>query len=143
MKIIRQRDEADCGVCALASIIEHYNGYVPLEKIRLDAKTDSKGTSALNLVLASQKYGFESVGVKLKNIYDITKLPAIAHLSFKNGLEHYVVIEKIAKDKITLMDPAKGKVIESLAKFNEAWSKVVLLLSENKYHCFKRKCDNI
>lgn len=127
MKIIRQRDEADCGVCALASIIEHYNGYVPLEKIRLDAKTDSKGTSALNLVLASQKYGFESVGVKLKNIYDITKLPAIAHLSFKNGLEHYVVIEKIAKDKITLMDPAKGKVIESLAKFNEAWSKVVLL----------------
>ena len=127
MNIIRQRDEADCGVCALASIIKHYNGYVPLEKIRLDAKTDSKGTSALNLVLAAQKYGFESVGVKLNNIYDITKLPAIAHLSFKNGLEHYVVVEKIAKDKITLMDPAKGKVIESLAKFNEAWSKVVLL----------------
>lgn len=127
MIVIRQRDESDCGVCALASIIKYYNGYVPLEKIRLDAKTDTQGTSALNLVLAAQKYGFESVGVKLNNIYDITKLPAIAHLSFKNGLEHYVVVEKIAKDKITLMDPAKGKVIESLAKFNEAWSKVVLL----------------
>lgn len=127
MNIIRQRDESDCGVCALASIIKHYNGYVPLEKIRLDAKTNTEGTSALNLVLAAQKYGFESIGVKLNNIYDITKLPAIAHLSFKNGLQHYVVVEKIAKDKITLMDPAKGKVIESLAKFNEAWSKVVLL----------------
>ena len=71
MIVVRQRDEKDCGVCALLSIIRYYKGSVPLEKIRLDAKTTNEGTTALNLILASQKYGFEAVGVKLNNIYDI------------------------------------------------------------------------
>ena len=64
MIVVRQRDEKDCGVCALLSIIRHHKGNVPLEKIRLDAKTTNEGTTALNLILASQKYGFEAEGVK-------------------------------------------------------------------------------
>lgn len=127
MKIVRQRDEKDCGVCALASIIRHYKGNVPLEKIRLDAKTSSEGTTALNLILASSKYGFESTGVKLNSIYDINQLPAIAHMNLKKGYSHYVVIEKITKDKIIIMDPAKGKVVKKVNEFMEEWSNVVLL----------------
>ena len=103
MIVVRQRDEKDCGVCALLSIIRHYKGNVPLEKIRLDAKTTNEGTTALNLILASQKYGFEAVGVKLNSIYDIKQFPAIAHMNLKKGYTHYVVIEKITKDKIVIM----------------------------------------
>ena len=78
MKVVRQRDEKDCGVCCLASIIKHYKGNVPLEKIRLDAKTTVEGTTALNLILASTKYGFEATGVKLNSVKDIKQFPAIA-----------------------------------------------------------------
>lgn len=127
MIVVRQRDEKDCGVCALLSIIRYYKGSVPLEKIRLDAKTTNEGTTALNLILASQKYGFEAVGVKLNSIYDIKQFPAIAHMNLKKGYTHYVVIEKITKDKIVIMDPAKGKVVMKVNDFICEWSNVVLL----------------
>ena len=127
MKVVRQRDEKDCGVCCLASIIKHYKGNVPLEKIRLDAKTTFEGTTALNLILASTKYGFEATGVKLNSVKDIKQFPAIAHMNLKKGYSHYVVIEKITKDKIIIMDPAKGKVVKKINEFMEEWSKVIIL----------------
>lgn len=132
MIVVRQRDEKDCGVCALLSIIRYYKGSVPLEKIRLDAKTTNEGTTALNLILASQKYGFEAVGVKLNSIYDIKQFPAIAHMNLKKGYTHYVVIEKITKDKIFIMDPAKGKVVMKVNDFICEWSNVVLLFYPKK-----------
>lgn len=127
MKIVRQQDEKDCGVCSLLSIIRYYKGNVPLEQLRLDARTNNEGTTALNLVLASQKYGFDAVGMKVENLNDIKKLPAIAHLNLKKGYSHYVVIEKVTKDKIILMDPAKGKVVKFLWEFQKEWSGVVLI----------------
>ncbi len=127
MKIVRQQDEKDCGVCSLLSIIRYYKGNVPLEQLRLDARTNNEGTTALNLVLASQKYGFDAVGMKVENLNDIKRLPAIAHLNLKKGYSHYVVIEKVTKDKIILMDPAKGKVVKFLWEFQKEWSGVVLI----------------
>lgn len=127
MKIVRQQDEKDCGVCSLLSIIRYYKGNVPLEQLRLDARTNNEGTTALNLVLASQKYGFDAVGMKVENVNDIKRLPAIAHLNLKKGYSHYVVVEKITKDKIILMDPAKGKVVKFLWEFQKEWSGVVLI----------------
>ena len=127
MKIVRQQDEKDCGVCSLLSIIRYYKGNVPLEQLRLDARTNNEGTTALNLVLASQKYGFDAVGMKAENVNDIKRLPAIAHLNLKKGYSHYVVVEKITKDKIILMDPAKGRVVKFLWEFQKEWSGVVLI----------------
>ena len=127
MKIVRQQDEKDCGVCSLLSIIRYYKGNVPLEQLRLDARTNNEGTTALSLVQAGKKYGFDAIGMKVENVNDIKRLPAIAHLNLKQGYSHYVVIEKITKDKIILMDPEKGKVIKFLWKFQEEWSGVVLL----------------
>lgn len=127
MKIVRQQDEKDCGVCSLLSIIRYYKGNVPLEQLRLDARTNNEGTTALNLVLASQKYGFDAVGMKVKNVNDIKRLPAIAHLNLEKGYSHYVVIEKVTKDKIILMDPAKGRVVKFLWEFQKEWSGVVLI----------------
>lgn len=128
MKIIRQRDFKDCGVCSLASIIEHYNGYVSLEKIRLDVKASNEGTTALNIIEASKKYGFDGIGIKVNSLEDSKiKLPAIAHINLKNGLQHYVVIYKITKNKVILMDPAKGKVVKTKQEFYNEWSKVLLI----------------
>ena len=128
MKIVKQRDLKDCGVCSLASIIEYYNGYVPLEKIRLDTKTSIEGTTALNLIEAGKKYGFDAYGLKLDSIDDEKIiLPAIAHLSLKNGYNHFVVIYKISKNKITVMDPAKGKVVMSKDEFEKIWTNVILI----------------
>lgn len=127
MKIIRQRDLKDCGICALESIIEFYGGKVSLEQLRMDAKVSLEGTTALNLILTAKKYGFDAVGQKVNNLEEIKTLPAIAHMNLKNGLNHYVVIYKITKDKVVLMDPNKGRVIKNKKDFYEEWSKIILL----------------
>ena len=141
MKIIRQRDFKDCGVCSLASIIEYYNGYVSLEKIRLDVKASNEGTSALNIIEASKKYGFDSIGIKVNSLEDSKiRLPAIAHINLKNGMQHYVVIYKITKNKVILMDPAKGKVVKTKQEFYQEWSKVLLIFyPKSKIITFKKE----
>ena len=39
-EIIKQHDLKDCGACALLSIIRHYGGDMPLEKVRMDRKQE-------------------------------------------------------------------------------------------------------
>ena len=130
MKIVKQHDLMDCGVCSLQSIILYYNGYVPIEKMRQDTYTTKEGTNALNLVNAAIKYGFDSYGVKLDadNLFNKQLvLPAIAHITLESGLNHFVVIYKIFKNKILIMDPAKGKVIIKKEDFLKIWTNVLLL----------------
>lgn len=126
----KQHDLKDCGACSLSCIIKYYDGYVPLEKIREDTCTSTTGTTAFHLVKAATSYGFESLGVKVKSIHDPNiYLPAIAHLILKNGLQHFVVIYKINKNYVWLMDPAKGKVKMPISEFLEVWDNILLLFS--------------
>ena len=95
MEVVKQRDLRDCGVCSLASIIKHYNGFVPLEKLRIDTFTTKEGTNAYNLMKAAKNYGFDAYGIKMDANYLFKEplvLPAIVHLQLKNGSEHFSVI---------------------------------------------------
>ena len=118
--IIKQLDEKDCGVCCLESIIKYYDGYVPLEKIRKDSCTSTKGTSALHLVETLKKYGFDAYGSRIKKekffSTDIP-LPAIIHVVLDNGLNHYMVLYEKRKNKVILMDPSVGKKVMSDTDF--------------------------
>lgn len=130
IEVIKQRDLKDCGACALLCIIKYYNGYVPIEKIREDTLTNINGTTAYHIIRAANLYGFESIGVKVDNIHDKNiYLPAIAHVNLKNGLTHFVVIYKINKDYIWIMDPAKGKVKITIDEFNTIWDNIIILLT--------------
>ena len=101
-----QEDESDCGACCLFSIIEYYNGYVPLDIIKLDTLTTNNGTSFYNLKAAATKYGFDSVGNKVDTLPN--NFPLIAQLKIKEGLYHFVVVYKLSNKHITCMDPSIG-----------------------------------
>ena len=130
IEVVKQHDLKDCGACSLSCIIKYYDGYVPIEKIRDDTFTTGVGTTAYNLVEASRSYGFEATGVfvddvKNGNIY----LPAIAHVVLKNGLNHFVVVYKISKNYVWLMDPATGKNKMKIDDFNSIWDNILILLT--------------
>ena len=128
MKIVLQDGIKDCGICCLLSIIRYYGGEVSKEYLREITYTTKDGVSLYNLLDASKKMGFESIGLS-GNIDDIEieKLPCIAHFIINKSYKHFVVIYKIdkIKKKVTLMDPAKGKKIISFSEFK--------LLSSNNY----------
>ncbi len=129
--IVKQRDVFDCGVCSLLSIINYYEGFVPIEKLRIDTYTDKNGTTFYHLLKAARKYGFEGCGmqIKLDNLLlEDYKLPVIAQLVLKNQSTHFVVIYNINKSHVELMDPALGKVKLKLAEFDKIWTKNILML---------------
>ena len=66
INVIKQRDLRDCGPCCILSILQFYDGYVPIEKIRLDSYTSNSGTTAFHLINSLKKYGFDAYGIELQ-----------------------------------------------------------------------------
>lgn len=135
MKIVLQDGIKDCGICCLLSIIRYYGGEVSKEYLREITNTTKDGVSLYNLLEASKRIGFESIGLtgNLEDI-DINKLPCIAHFIINKSYKHFVVLYKIDKKKkiVTLMDPAKGKKTISFSEFNLLSSKKYLFLKPIK-----------
>lgn len=127
---IKQHDITDCGAACLASVAAHFRLELPIARIRQYAGTDKKGTNILGLLEAANKLGLEAKGVK-GNRESLSKipLPAIAHVVVKEVLEHYVVIYKVSKTHITVMDPADGKMHKQpIEDFLASWTGVLVLL---------------
>ena len=128
IEVVKQRDLKDCGACCIETILKYFGGYVPLEKIRDDTCTNVNGTTAYHIIKALCNYGFDAMGVKVRDIFDENiYLPAIAHVILKNGLQHFVVIYKINAKYIYLMDPAKGKIKMTVEEFKEIWDNILIL----------------
>ena len=125
----------DCGAACLASVAGHYGLQLPIAKIRQLCHTDKRGTNALGLIQGLEQIGFNAKGVKasLENLPQ-APLPAIAHTIFKEQFQHYVVIYKIHKGKISVMNPAYGKIeTYTTEEFAKIWTGVLILLEPNEY----------
>ena len=133
--LIKQHDMRDCGAACLASVAGHYGLQLPIAKIRQLCHTDKRGTNALGLIQGLEQMGFNAKGVKasLENLPQ-APLPAIAHTIFKEQFQHYVVIYKIHKGKISVMNPAYGKIeTYTTEEFAKIWTGVLILLEPNEY----------
>jgi ABC-type bacteriocin transporter len=130
---IKQHDIMDCGAACLASIAAHYNLDVPIAMIRQYASTDKKGTNLLGVIEAAAKLGFSAKGVKgdYDSLYEIP-VPSIAHVVIRDQLQHYVVIYKVTKQYVEVMDPGDG-VLHQLPHetFKAMWTGVLVLLAPN------------
>ncbi|RPE08408.1 peptidase domain-containing ABC transporter [Chitinophaga lutea] len=127
---IRQRDISDCGAACLASVAAYYNLQLPVARIRQLAATDSKGTNVLGVVEAAGKIGFQAKGVKgpFEALFNIPK-PAIAHVIIQEKLHHFVVIYRVTKTHVVVMDPADGQFHHlTHAAFKSIWTNVLVLL---------------
>ncbi len=128
---IKQHDITDCGAACLASIAEYHNSKIPISRIRQLAETDKKGTNVLGLIKAAEKIGFSAKGVKgpIEALISIPT-PAVAHVIVKKVLYHYVVIYKVTKDQVIVMDPGDGKIHRySYSAWQKIWTGVLVLFA--------------
>lgn len=133
--LIKQHDIKDCGAACLASVAIHYGLKMPIAKIRQICHTYTRGTNVLGLIQGLEQMGFNAKGVKGgTDALPELPLPAIAHIIVNGQMHHYVVIYKVAKDKITVMDPARGKLEDyKIEDFSKIWTDVLILLEPNEY----------
>lgn len=133
--LVKQHDLKDCGAACLASVAAHYGLKIPIAKVRQLSHTDTRGTNVLGLVQGLEAIGFNAKGVKGgADVLPDIPLPAIAHIVSKEQYHHYVVIYKVSKGRISVMDPAFGKIEEySIEEFSKIWTGVLILLEPNEY----------
>ena len=128
---ILQDDLKDCGVSSLLSIIKYYGGFVSKDCLREMTKTTKDGVSALNLLRCARELGFEGYGIKGK-LKDIKSdlLPVICHVTIDKKINHFVVLYKIdlKKNRVLIMDPAKGYIYLSFSEFHNISTGYFLLL---------------
>jgi len=125
---VKQHEITDCGAACLATVARAHGLEIPISTVRQYAGTDRRGTNVLGMIEAAQRLGFEAKGVKgSAEALQQIPLPAIAHV-ITGGLQHYVVIHKVADKQVIIADPARGIVKQARDEFAAIWTGVLILL---------------
>ncbi len=120
LKLIFQEGSYDCGISCLLMIARYYNSNVSKDYLEKISMTTNEGTSMYGLMVAATTLGFKCYGKK-GNVYNLeNKLtPFIAHIKLEENRElyHYVIVNHITKNKITINDPSKGFITMTKDEF--------------------------
>lgn len=136
-----QQDESDCGVAALASIIQFHGGYIPLERLRALSGTTASGTTMLGLLQAGEEAGLVTEAFE-GNVEELKKLssPSLLHVVKHDIIEHYIVCYEFDGNKFLIGDPEDGIKNISESDLNNIWkSKALLTFSKSSEFVSKKK----
>ncbi|AIL45349.1 MULTISPECIES: peptidase domain-containing ABC transporter [Elizabethkingia] len=128
-----QKDQTDCGVGCLLSLIRYYGGNDTLENLRDKSGTSKQGTTLLGLYQAANSIGFDAEGCEA----DINALiehgdPVILHVIMDEKYEHYVVCYYYRNNQFSIGDPARGIIYWNKEELEQYWkTKTCLTLKPN------------
>lgn len=130
-KCTLQHDAFDCAAAVLSTICLTNKKELSIMRIRDTIGTDAYGTTVYGVVTGAENLGFSAKAVRVdeESIFSKYTLPAIANITTKEGLSHFVVIHKIRENDLILADPAKGKRYENKKDFLNSFTGVLILLA--------------
>ncbi|NGX54905.1 MAG: Lactococcin-G-processing and transport ATP-binding protein LagD [Chlamydiae bacterium] len=124
-----QMEASECGATALGIILGYYGRFVSLEDLREKCGVSRDGATVYNMTQAADYYGLHNEVYEM----DIEELqeasfPIIAYWQFN----HFVVIEKIEKERIYINDPNSGPRTITPEELAENYSGVIIQLAPKK-----------
>lgn len=135
--IVRQNGYKDCGPSCLLSIMKYYGLEVSHEEVTMNLKTTREGTNAFNIINGSRLYGFDGFASHY-NYDDIINskvtLPIICHCKKDNFL-HFIVIYKINKKSIIVMDPSSSITKITKEQFKDMYLNTSIVIYPVKQVC--------
>ncbi|QCO45890.1 MULTISPECIES: peptidase domain-containing ABC transporter [Elizabethkingia] len=128
-----QKDQTDCGISCLLSLVRYYGGNNTIENLREKSGTSKQGTTLLGLYQAANSIGFDAEGCEA----DINTLiqhgePVILHVIMDEKYEHYVVCYYYENNQFCIGDPSRGIVNWTQEELEQNWkTKTCLTLKPN------------
>ncbi|MBC8181706.1 C39 family peptidase [candidate division KSB1 bacterium] len=127
-KLHRQETSYSCMVACLNMVLDFYGIEEDESSLRKKSKTKFYGTHPINIVECAKSFGFEAY----VNSFDFNKLqvllrqnlPVITNIIKHDGDEFYihsVVVYRIERNSIYLLDPEDGEIKTSCKKFETLW----------------------
>jgi ABC-type bacteriocin/lantibiotic exporter with double-glycine peptidase domain len=124
--LVRQMERTDCAAACLAMLLRYHGRAVTLGEVRGVCGSGRDGTSAAAIARAARHFGCTPSAVRLARTTGAAlhgvKLPAIAYVD--DG--HFVVIERVERRGVRVLDPDAGREFWSDADFARRCSGVVL-----------------
>jgi ABC-type bacteriocin/lantibiotic exporter with double-glycine peptidase domain len=110
-------------------VLDYYGIHQPEQILRQRCKTKFLGTHPINVVTAAREYGLDSYA-------DVADLPKLAELLKQNIppivttfdeeedtiISHALVIQKIDKKYVSVLDPEAGEKQMSKTEFEKLWA---------------------
>ena len=125
-----QHDASDCAAAAISTVLLVYKQEMSLMKIREVIGTDLYGTSVKGIVdgLEKLKFQVKAVRAEMKDITDDMTYPAIAQIHTTEGLNHFVVIQKVRHGIFYVSDPAKGNIKLKREEIQKLYTGVLIMM---------------
>ena len=120
---VQQMEAADCGAACLAMVLAYHGKTVALDRIRAAAGT-GRGTDALGIVRGAEQFGLRGRGVQLE-VTDLSYLTPGSILHW--GFNHFVVLERVRRGIVDILDPAFGRRRVPLDRFRRHFTGVALM----------------
>lgn len=126
---VRQAEAAECGLASLAMVANWWGHDVDLNALRRRFGVSSRGISLRTLMQTADAMGLapRPLKVGLDGLSAI-QLPAILHWD----MNHFVVLERIAKGKAYILDPGLGGYWHDEASLSKHFTGVALELRPTK-----------
>ncbi|KRA41964.1 peptidase domain-containing ABC transporter [Pseudoxanthomonas sp. Root630] len=126
MKTVLQSEAAECGLASLAMVASAHGYHVGLSELRRRFPLSLKGAKLNHLIHIAQQLGFSTRPLRL-DMEDAgkLKLPCILHWD----LNHFVVLAKVGRSRVTILDPAIGERKLSLSEVSDHFTGVALELT--------------
>jgi ATP-binding cassette subfamily B protein RaxB len=113
----------ECGLACLAAISAYFEGEPGLAEIRQLAVPSGRGETLLELRNLAERIGLGARGVKVGvNALAQLAMPAILHWD----MNHFVVLERVTKTGIVIMDPAAGRLAVPWSAVDTSFTGVAL-----------------
>jgi ATP-binding cassette subfamily B protein RaxB len=122
---VLQSEAAECGLASLAMVARYHGHRVDLAGLRQRFPTSIKGMTLRQMIDVASGLELSARPVRLEiDELDQLRLPAILHWD----LNHFLVLERVEKNGVWLLDPANGRRRMTLAKFARHFTGVALEL---------------
>jgi len=137
---LEQMQQTECGLCCVGMILRYYNSHETLNDLREYMETGRDGLKLNQLKYLLTEINMESkvYQTPVEGLNEI-KLPAII---FWNN-DHFVVLEKIEKNKIVVVDPAFGRKRITTKELEEHFSGYVITAEPKENFVPQKKKKNM
>lgn len=127
IKLYKQSVPNECGICCCKMVLNFHGIYTEYKDLRNAIGSIRDGTSIFQMKSLFENAGLSAKIFRVSSPQILQKVKSLKRASILFWDEkHFVVFDRVDKDKIFILDPIKGKLVLSHEEFLEHFSNIYL-----------------